>query len=551
MTIVELIMTALGVVGISALMNYFAPGRRGNFWQNTLVTTATVLVGISLGQYFFPPKSKVPEATTATQLCPSAERPLNREVDFVSGKVRKAPVETEVDTSWGQLVFTTNGATLDRIGFRRMINSHERMSYTISPAGQFEREDRCFLVVFDEQTPYYYELVDRRESNEDVLLVYEARGPQANVKKTYAINKKLCTVDLTLEVEPRGDTKLTPRLFFPSPIVPGCSIGAGQSRPPSLFGGPPPDPTVLFVMNGSSTKKLSGTALAENTCSWQLPEVFGTDGRYFIHALVKDPAKFVQRAYTGPANRCAVTSILEGPTVTEPMRWQLSFYMGPKEERAFMPVEPRFDQLLGYYWILAPLSKLLLRILNLLYDYVHNYGWAILLLTLLIKLLMLPFSVRADRSMKQKAELEKKLNYIQQKYKHDRARLEQERAEFIRKHGIPGMGGCLPMLLQLPIFVSLNSVLSVALELHQAPFLWIPDLSAADPYYILPAMLVIGMLLQALTVDQKQRFSMVAMAVIFGAFSVNFASGLILYIAANTVLSTLQTRVLQLLRIVK
>jgi len=549
-TIIEILLTALAVVGVSALMNYFWPSRRGNFWQNTLITTGTVLIGLSVSQYFFPPKGKAPEGTAAAQLCPPAERPLNREVDFVDAKQRKAPVETEVETTWGQLTFTTNGAVLDRIGFRRTVNGHERMSYTISPAGQYEREDRCFLVAFDQETPYHYEFVDRRDGEEDVQLTYEARSSRATVRKIYAISKKLCTVDLTLEVEPRGDATLTPRLFFPSPIVPGCSIGGDQSRS-SLFGGPPPDPTVLFVMNGASTKKLSGTALAENTCSWPLPEVFGTDGRYFIHALVKDPTKFAQRAYTGPANRCAVTSILEGPAVTEATRWQLSFYMGPKEERAFMPVEPRFDQLLGYYWILAPLSKLLLRILNLLYDYVHNYGWAILLLTLLIKLLMLPFSIRADRSMKQRGELEKKLNYIQQKYKHDRARLEQERAEFIRKHGIPGMGGCLPMLLQLPIFVALNSVLSVALELHQAPFLWIPDLSAADPYYILPAILVGGMLLQSLTVDQKNRFSMVATAVIFGAFSVNFASGLILYIAANSVLSVAQTKVLQLLRIVK
>lgn len=549
MTIFELLTTILAVGALSALMNYFLPGRRGTLWQNTLLTTGTVLLGISIGNYFFPPKQKLPGGAEASQVCPPAERPLNREVDFIDTKRRKAATETEVSTAWGELVFTTNGATLDRLGFRRIVNGIERISYTIFPATQYEKEDRCFLVAFDEQTPYYYKLVDRRDGDDDVQLTYESRTPRLTVKKIYTVNKKLCTVDLALEVEPHGDVTVTPRIFFPSPVVPGCASKVEQT--PMLWGGPPPDPTVLLMFKGANTEKLTGTKLVENNCSWPSPEVFGADGRYFIHSMVKDQSQFVQRAYTGPANRCAITSILEGPRVTESKSWHISFYLGPKEERAFMPIEPRFDQTLGYYWMLAPLSKLMLRFLNLLHDYVHNYGLAILLLTFLIKLFMLPFSIRADRSMKQKVELEKKLSYIQQKYKHDPARLEQERAEFLRKHGIPGMGGCLPMLLQVPVFIALNSVLSVALELHQAPFLWVPDLSARDPLYILPLMLVVGMLVQAFTGDSKQRFSMIAAAVIFGAFSANFASGLILYIAANTILGVVQTRLLKLLRIVK
>jgi len=122
----------------------------------------------------------------------------------------------------------------------------------------------------------------------------------------------------------------------------------------------------------------------------------------------------------------------------------------------------------------------------MLYDLVHNYGIAIILVTLLIKLLMAPFTFRSEQGMKERAEFQRKMKYLQEKFKHDKQALASAQAELLRKNGLSGLGSCLPNLLQLPFFIVLGSVISNSIELYKAPFLWINDLSAPDPYYILP-----------------------------------------------------------------
>jgi YidC/Oxa1 family membrane protein insertase len=205
------------------------------------------------------------------------------------------------------------------------------------------------------------------------------------------------------------------------------------------------------------------------------------------------------------------------------------------------PVDERLEKTLDYYSWFAPLAHLLLRLLRWLYTYLHNYGLAIIVLTVLMKLLLLPFTIRGERGMKQRNEMQKKLTYIQQRYKDDPEVLARERAELIRKYGVPGFGGCIPLLLQIPIFFALSRVLSSALELYQAPMFWISDLSTKDPYYILPVLVCLTMLLQALTADAQHRMSMIAMAFIFGAFASSFSAGLALYICVSTILGVLQT----------
>jgi YidC/Oxa1 family membrane protein insertase len=190
-------------------------------------------------------------------------------------------------------------------------------------------------------------------------------------------------------------------------------------------------------------------------------------------------------------------------------------------------------------------------LLKFLYSLIGNYGLAIIVLTVLVKLLLLPFTYKSEASMRQQAEVQKKLAYLQQRYKDDPEKLNQERTELIRKHGMPGLGGCLPLLLQLPLFIALSRVLYSSIELYKAPMWWIPDLSASDPYYILPIGVAIVMLLQAATVDAKQRLSVIAMALVFGALTVNFASGLALYIFVSTLLTVVQTSTLRYFNIVK
>ena len=156
---------------------------------------------------------------------------------------------------------------------------------------------------------------------------------------------------------------------------------------------------------------------------------------------------------------------------------------------------------------------------------------------------MLPFTIKGEQSMQKSKEFQKKMSYVQQRYKGDSQRVKEEQAALIRKHGMPGMAGCLPMLLQLPIFFVLSSVLRSSIELYKAPFLWIPDLSARDPFYILPILVTVVMLLQPQPAgtDIKNRLPLIGMSLVFGAFTSTFSAGLALYIFASTFLNVVQT----------
>jgi YidC/Oxa1 family membrane protein insertase len=116
---------------------------------------------------------------------------------------------------------------------------------------------------------------------------------------------------------------------------------------------------------------------------------------------------------------------------------------------------------------------------------------------------------------------------------------------------MPGLAGCLPLLLQIPMFIALSSILRSSIELHKAPMLWIPDLSATDPYYILPIFIVLSMILQASGADAQQRMTGFATALVFGAVSASFSAGLSLYIFVNTALSVLQGYIVRVFKLVK
>jgi YidC/Oxa1 family membrane protein insertase len=304
-----------------------------------------------------------------------------------------------------------------------------------------------------------------------------------------------------------------------------------------------PDDTKSAIMteeNGSVTM-ITRTKL-NTDMYWVSPTLFGVDDRYFVHAMIDDSNHFANRGYYALTGHNEMTAILEGPAVTTPTSWQFSFYFGPKESSAMHAVDPRLEQTMGYAGWFAPIAKWLLKLLNFLYSYLGNYGLAIIALTIITKLVLLPFSIKGNQSMKKHAEMQRKLKYLQQKYKDNPDLLAQERAELMRKEGLTSLSGCLPLLLQLPIFFALSRVLSTSIELYQAPFYgWITDLSAKDPYYVLPFLVGISMLLQASTTDAGQRVQMIIMAIVFSLITATLSAGLCLYIFMSTLLGALQS----------
>lgn len=456
----------------------------------------------------------------------SKKKPLNTEVEFIDEKRPGSPAITVVDTDWGRLTFSTQAASLERLEFKRSIGDKIEEMTTIYPLADTQKEERCFLLAFDCPAPYYYQLIADEQVDKKRILQYQSISTIGEINKTFTIDQQLCKIDLKLGIKPPMGIVLEPRLFYPSPILPLLADT---------------DTISAIVMYGENQfEKIGRDRLAQDR-GWFDPSLFGTDNRYFIHAMIADNDGFVQRAYYKFLNKKDLMAIIEGPLVHDKKEWNFSFYFGPKESEYIDPVDNRLEKTLDYYSWFAPIARFLLAILRLLYSYLHNYGLAIIVLTCLIKLILLPFTIRGEQGAKKRIEIQKKLAYIQQRYKDNPEILARERAELIREHGLPGLGGCLPLLIQLPIFFVLSRVLANALELYQAPMLWITDLSSRDPYYILPIFILLVMLAQAMMADQQHRMSMIAMAFVFGAISSSFSAGLALYIGVSTLLSVMQT----------
>ena len=213
-------------------------------------------------------------------------------------------------------------------------------------------------------------------------------------------------------------------------------------------------------------------------------------------------------------------------------------------------VDARLETTLDYGW-LAFIAKPILRFMKWLNEYVNNFGFAIVLFTILMRLLIWPvtwYSMRTGEKMK---EVSKKLAYLKQKHKDDQQAYQREQIELYRKHGM-GMGivgGMVPLIAQVMIFFALNRVLSSSIELYKAPFLWIPDLSARDPFYILPVLGVVTMALMSFQFDSKQRMPMIIAAIVFGAISTGLAAGVLLLMVVGPAVAMAQTYTQKMLRI--
>jgi YidC/Oxa1 family membrane protein insertase len=175
----------------------------------------------------------------------------------------------------------------------------------------------------------------------------------------------------------------------------------------------------------------------------------------------------------------------------------------------------------------------------------QNYGVAIILLTVLVKVVFYPLSLKSMRSMKAMQVLQPQLTALRNKYKSDPQRFQREQMDLFKKHGVNPMGGCLPMIVQIPIFYALYLTLQYSVELQGAPFLlWINDLSKKDPYYVLPILMGISMLVQQKMTptvgDPRQAQIMLIMPVVFTFMFLEFPTGLVLYWLVNNCLTILQ-----------
>lgn len=219
-------------------------------------------------------------------------------------------------------------------------------------------------------------------------------------------------------------------------------------------------------------------------------------------------------------------------------------YVGPQEQRRLQAAAPGLDLVVDYGW-LAIIAWPLFWLLEKFYALSGNWGVAIILLTVLIKLVFFPLSAASYKSMAKMKLITPRLQKLREMYAHDRQKMNQAMMELYKTEKINPLGGCFPIVVQIPVFIALYWVLLAAIELRHAPFmLWIKDLSALDPYYVLPILMTATMVLQTrmnpVPPDPVQARVMQIMPFVFSIFFFFFPAGLVLYWLVNNILSIAQ-----------
>lgn len=274
------------------------------------------------------------------------------------------------------------------------------------------------------------------------------------------------------------------------------------------------------------------------------------DRQYFVAAIVqRDGADAVCRL-TGSGSSAAASLImpLSKLDAGEEKRHKFTSYLGVKKPELLTRVDAQLEAAIDYTILglnLAIICEGLLAIMALIFGFSGSWGVAILGLTFLVKLVLFPLNQRSGKSMRAMSALKPEMDMIRVKFPDDRQRQSEEMMRLYQKYNVNPASGCVPILIQMPIWFALYRALWVSVDLYQAEFLWIPDLTARDPIYVLPALLIFVMFIQQKITPTamdptQQKIMLYMMPILFGSMMVFLPAGLVFYILVNSVLTILQ-----------
>lgn len=448
-----------------------------------------------------------------------AQKPLNLDVEFIQQDEQQEELHS-VTTNLATYTFSSKGAVLTSLNFawQQGKTNVEMLSNSTS----------CFLTGLENKAPLFYNFVKEYRVGEKAIAVeYQAPYEQGVIKKTFVVYQDTYQVDVKIAFEGKVSGQEV-RLFFP--MIQGIDGSSDEVK------------TFKNKASQQGVAKLQDINLAKQSKEFVFdPKVLGFSNKFLVQAFIKSEKNSVLRAFFKPLSDKQFDAVLESKALSSGNFLSWSFYFGPKTQEALVAVSEPLTQTLDYGWFTF-IAKPMLVLLEKLEERTGSYGWAIILLTILLKLIMLPFSWKSRDSLKKQKEFEKKMAYITQKYKHDKQALDQAKAELIMKHGMPGLSAMIPGFINFPFFIALNRVLSTSIELHGASFLWMPDLSTTDPYYILGILTGICMAFVLETMSIPGRLGM---GLMIGTVSMYLSSGLALFIFISTLLGVLQQRVMQ------
>ena len=290
-----------------------------------------------------------------------------------------------------------------------------------------------------------------------------------------------------------------------------------------------------------NVKKMAGTKTIGPDVSWG-----GFETKYFIAAMIPPSPSLTSLSFSMGGQDTVNLSMKAPKSIIPPGQTSIltySMYLGPKDYSILQALNVGLENAVDFGDWLKWLAMPLLITLKFLHNnVVQNYGIAIIILTTLIKIIFWPLGNKSYRSMKEMMKLQPKMAELREKYKDDKARISQEMMALYKAHKVNPMGGCLPMVIQIPVFFGLYKTLLYAIELRHSPLIWwIQDLSAKGPYYITPIIMGGTMFLQQKMTppagDPMQAKIMLFMPIIFTVMFLNFPSGLVIYWLFNNIIS--------------
>lgn len=368
-------------------------------------------------------------------------------------------------------------------------------------------------------------------SGDTKTLIFTATQNDLVVTKKYKITEGSYLIDASIEVANIGDRSI--ELPLSLQIGPGLGEGAEDSK--LIFQGP-------LMYDGKKVRREKAEKV-KSPVTYENPEWIGYTSTYFIFAALGGN---FSEGIIQKSGDSAVIKEIEKVVVNPSSKYTKDYklFVGPKKYTLLKSVGYKLSKSIdfGYFSFLAiPF----LDMLNFFYKYVHNYGFAIILLTLVVKLVTFPLTQKSMVSMKRMQLLQPKMAELKEKYGSDKQKLNQAVMEMYKKEKVNPFGGCLPIIIQIPVFFALYKTLLVSIELKDSPFIfYITDLSVKDPYYITPILMGVTMFIQQRlspqTGDPVQQKVFMFMPVIFTFLFLQFQSGLVLYWLTNNVLSIAQ-----------
>ena len=272
---------------------------------------------------------------------------------------------------------------------------------------------------------------------------------------------------------------------------------------------------------------------------------FGQEDKYFTASILVGENGIITSRRETESKEIGDLLTTDLAVKEKPESRTFTLYAGPKSFTLLEAHGHGLERMVDYGWF-GVLAKPMFWLLRQFYAITKNYGIAIILLTIVVRILLFYPSLKSATAMEEMKKIQPQLLAIREKFKKDPQRMNQEMMKLYKEHKVNPLGGCLPMLLQLPFFVALYNVLSVSIELRQSPFIsfWIKDLSVYDPYYILPVLMGVSMIftmkMTSTSVDPQQQKIMMFMNIAFIFLFAWLPAGLLLYISLSNVLSIVQ-----------